>query len=64
MNVSSYIKIKNSTHPNEKILRLKQHAKFKTIHKNIFITLFIFKLQTNIIFQNNKELKEKKCFET
>ena len=26
--------IKNSTHPNDKILRLKQQANFKTIHKN------------------------------
>ena len=35
--------IKNSTYPNEKILRLKQQAKFKTIHKNIFINIFVFK---------------------
>ena len=44
--------IKNSTHLNEKILRLKQQAKFETINKNIFVHLFVFKLWTNIKFQN------------
>ena len=44
--------IKNSTCPNEKILRLKQQAKFKTIHKNISTNIFVFKLQTNITFKN------------
>ena len=53
--------IKNSTYPNEEILRLKQQENFKTIHKNIFINLFVFKLRANITFQNVslKGLKEK-----
>ena len=58
--------IKNSTYPNEEILRLKQQENFKTIHKNIFINLFVFKLQANITFQNVllKGLKRKQSFET
>ena len=58
--------IKNSTYPNEEILRLKQQENFKTIHKNIFINLFVFKLRANITFQNVsfKGLKRKQSFET
>ena len=58
--------IKNSAYPNEKILRLKQQGNFKTINKNIFINLFVFKLRANITFQNVsfKGLKRKQSFET
>ena len=44
--------IKNSTHSNEKISRLKNKKGLKHIHKNIFINLFGFKWWTNITFQN------------
>ena len=49
-----------------KFLRLKQQAKFKTIYRNIFINLFVFKLRTNITFKNVslKGLKRKQSFET
>ena len=57
------MEIKNSTHSNEKILILKQSAKFKTYSKKyIFLSLY-YKYYIPKCFVNR--LKEKtKCFET